>query len=126
MASREERRSRLEEELKGNMSEKEKMRLLIEKGYRRGLFDTTETARLLQEILGEMTGGTYKPHLKLSVRTDSGIYRIPVGENDEDLAKAIYYRIIANDPGYKRWCEFHFKEGSTKHHSKGLKARKAS
>jgi hypothetical protein len=93
---------------------------LIERFYRSKRLDEVGVAEELNKI-SEMQGMNYRPKTQLRVNTATNRHSL-TDKNNDDLAIAIYQRILANDPAYDRNCELHIsKTISTKHHRKGLK-----
>lgn len=114
--------AKLEERLSETLDPREKIRL-IERAHIQGLIDDVSAANRINEILeGDMEGMEYKNHVKLTIHDGSNKYSLTHSKNDVDLAYAIYNRIIANNPVYKKNCQLHVsKYESTKDHRKGLR-----
>jgi hypothetical protein len=111
-------------EKKFDKEEAKKIRNTLLKLYRAGKIDETEFASSLNEQVGELTGGVYKPRKQLSVKITPMRYPLKIeGElTNADLALALHRRILANSQEYKPYCQFNYsRKASTKDHLDGLK-----
>lgn len=117
--SREQRRSKLEEELLKLTDTREKIKL-IEKAYGQGTIDERFAAEKFNECI-YLKGMIYKYEKQFTIEGPSARYSLTTVTNPL-LAYAVRDRIIANHPSYLKNIQLHIsKTESTKHHKKGLK-----
>ncbi len=120
--SREERRSKLEEELTRATDAREKIRR-IEKAYTQGILNPVEAAYKINECV-PLGGMDYKKEVKLtleSTTTPPERYSLQ-SKTDDDLAYALRAQIRANSTTYEKNIKMHIsKTESTKHHRRGLR-----